>query len=178
MFSKVLWLGLIAVTFLLFAVCSVAAQPANKVTEKCSGSSGLTQDEVTELLNAHNKIREKLNLGDLMWDCKLAAFAQEWAQRGIPEHREDSDYGENIFVAGDGNIAAITAVDRWLLERPMWFNEAGACTFNQICTHYTQVVWKKTTRIGCGIFRNAPAKWKVLLVCNYDPAGNSPGPAY
>ena len=27
-------------------------------------------------------------------------------------------------------------------------------------------------KIGCGINRAATGKWKVLMVCNYDPAGN------
>lgn len=174
-------LGLIAVIFIMFVFCgvsSIAAQSESKPPAKCTGSNGLTEIEIADLLSAHNKVREKLSIEDLTWDCKLADFAQEWAQRGIPEHRPDNDYGENLFVAADGDIKAATAVDRWMLEKTLWYNEAGACTFGQICTHYTQVVWKKTTKIGCGIIRNSPAKWKVMLVCNYDPAGNYPGPAY
>ncbi|MBK8466922.1 MAG: hypothetical protein IPL32_13920 [Chloracidobacterium sp.] len=40
------------------------------------------------------------------------------------------------------------------------------------------MVWRKTARIGCGINRNTPGNWKTIVVCNYDPAGNKPGPAF
>ena len=41
--------------------------------------------------------------------------------------------------------------------------------FDTATGHYTQVVWAKTTKLGCGyIYQNA----KHTVVCNYNPAGN------
>jgi pathogenesis-related protein 1 len=88
-------------------------------------------------------------------------------------------YGENIFVAGSRKVHASSAVDHWMHEKSSWNNDAGACKSGKVCAHYTQIVWKTTARVGCGINRQAPGgKWKTMLVCNYDPAGNHPGPAY
>jgi pathogenesis-related protein 1 len=65
-----------------------------------------------------------------------------------------------------------------MLEKASWNNKTASCAAGKTCTHYTQIVWKKTASIGCGINRNALGKWKVLLVCNYNPAGNGPGPPF
>jgi hypothetical protein len=35
--------------------------------------------------------------------------------------------------------------------------------------HFTQVVWRATTHVGCG---TASCTGLVLWVCNYDPPGN------
>jgi hypothetical protein len=159
-------------------LATVAPRPASNEPGKCTGMNGLTEPEMTALLEAHNRVRVKLKLALLTWDCALADTAQDWAQRGFQGHRPDNDFGENIFVSSSPDVAAITGVERWMLEEPSWNNKASACKAGSVCAHYTQIVWKRTTKIGCGINRNAPDKWKLLLVCNYDPAGNYPGPAY
>ena len=165
--------GLIAISC-LFA----GAQIADKRLPKCAGANGLTRGEIIEILNIHNLVRAGLKLPQLTWDCKLANYAQQWAKRGIAEHRDDTFYGESIFVAAASDVAAVGSVNKWMLEKPSWNNQTGKCNPGKTCTHYTQIVWKKTVRIGCGINRNVSGKWKTMLVCNYDPAGNDPGPAY
>jgi hypothetical protein len=37
--------------------------------------------------------------------------------------------------------------------------------------HYAQMVWRGTTRIGCGL---AHGQGQEYLVCRYSPAGNVP----
>lgn len=162
-----------ATVFIFVFLSALSAQ-----APKCKGPNGLTSDEIVTMVSAHNEIRAQLKLSPLTWDCKLADYAQQWARRGVAQHREDTDLGESIFVAGNGAISAISSFNKWMLEKSNWTNAAGRCTAGKVCTHYTQIVWKKTARIGCGINRNAPGKWKTVLVCNYDPAGNDPGPAY
>lgn len=159
-------------------VSHAVAQTPDKRLPSCAGANGLTRDEMREILNTHNMVRADLKLAQLTWDCKLADHAQEWAKRGVAEHRDDTIFGESIFVSGSSDVAAVTAVNRWMLEKPSWNNKAGTCSPGKVCTHYTQIVWKNTTKIGCGINRNVSGKWKTMLVCNYSPAGNSPGPAY
>ena len=154
---------------------SVAAATSDPT--KCTGKSGLTGDEITELLAGHNRARSELKLAPLTWDCSLASYAQEWATRGVFEHRT-TDFGENIFVASNSAAAISLVMNQWLGERQYWDNAKGACAPGKTCTHYTQTVWKMTTKVGCGVNRNATGKWKALVVCNYDPAGNSSGPAY
>jgi pathogenesis-related protein 1 len=149
-----------------------------KAVRGCSASNGLTQAEITEILTRHNKPRAELSLPLLAWDCKLAKAAQEWADRGVFEHHAGYSYGESLFASSNSTAKAAAAVQQWMLERSAWNNKTASCSAGKTCTHYTQIVWRKTAIIGCGINRSAPGKWKVLLVCNYDPAGNGAGPPY
>ena len=46
-------------------------------------------------------------------------------------------------------------------------------------SHYTQLVWAKTTRLGCAVNICPQSSFPVLVVCNYDPPGNMGGaPVY
>ncbi|MFN0279267.1 MAG: CAP domain-containing protein [Pyrinomonadaceae bacterium] len=177
-YKSFLFLIIISFFVLHIGASFADAQKTVKRPPKCSGVNGLSQAEITEIVNVHNFVRNGLNLESLTWDCRLADFAQEWAKRGVAEHRDDREYGESIFVSGARDVAAISAVNKWMMEKFSWDNKTGKCKPGKVCTHYTQIVWKRTKRIGCGINRNAPGKWKTMLVCNYDPAGNDPGPAY
>ncbi len=143
---------------------------------KCSGSK-LTVDETNQALAVHNFERVAYKVVPLRWDCKLAAMAQEWADRGVFEHRE-TPYGENIFVSARTDLTMNAMIDVWLAEKAFWNNKAGSCAAGKVCGHFTQVVWKSTAKVGCGVNRNASGNWKAMFVCNYDPAGNTNGPAY
>ncbi|NET40232.1 MAG: hypothetical protein F6K19_51255 [Cyanothece sp. SIO1E1] len=47
----------------------------------------------------------------------------------------------------------------------------GQCRGNQSsCYHYTQVVWRRTNKLGCGIADHR--RLGKIVVCNYDPPGN------
>jgi len=143
---------------------------------KCPGSQ-LSTDEINQTLAVHNFERTAYKLAPLKWDCKLAKMAQEWADRGIFEHR-DTTYGENIFVSAHANLTMNSMIDFWLAEKAFWNNSAGSCAAGKVCGHFTQIVWRSTAKVGCGINRTAPGNWKLMFVCNYDPAGNKGGPAY
>lgn len=45
--------------------------------------------------------------------------------------------------------------------------------FSDSVGHFTQLVWKNTTTVGCGAADCNDAGW--LLVCEYNPAGNVVG---
>jgi pathogenesis-related protein 1 len=156
--------------------CARAQSPGG--IPKCQRPNGLKDSEISDVLASHNKARQDLKLPALVWDCSLADLAQQWASRGIAEHRTDTELGESIFVAAAADVTAVTAVLRWMLESTDWDNKTGSCKAGRICTHYTQIVWKRSVKVGCGINRKASGKWTTILVCNYSPAGNWPGPAY
>jgi pathogenesis-related protein 1 len=176
----------VLVAVLLCLVCTVAAQKKPKplptpvakteaiasIPARCPGN-GLTEVEMTQILVEHNRPRVALGLTPLKWDCGIAASAQAWASKGKPGHNEFTPYGENIFVSSDGAEKVTTATTGWFAEKSAWANDTGACAAGKICTHYTQMIWRKTTLIGCGINRSIDGKWKALLVCNYQPAAQS-----
>jgi len=150
-------------------------QASVTVVTNCPGS-GLTNAEVADLLAGHNKERQKVGTPPLRWDCFVGSAAAAWAKKGTPGH-SGADFGENIFVASDSDAKVTKAVDQWEDEEHHWKNKTGACDAGKTCTHYTQMVWRQTTKIGCAINRNMSGKWKLMLVCNYDPEALS-GPAY
>lgn len=155
---------------------ALAASPPN-VAVPCPNSL-MTMAEATTMLEGHNLYRRELRLRDLVWDCRLAGNAQQWANKRVTEHDEFSPFGESIFVATSSTIPIAAAIAGWVGEKPNWNNQTARCAAGKACTHYTQMVWRTTTKIGCGVIRNGPGKWKTFLVCNYEQAGNTGGPAY
>lgn len=67
-------------------------------------------------------------------------------------------------------------VNMWGSERKQHnFNSPG---FSPATGHFTQVVWKKTTDVGCGwkLCHGGPRKANgYYVVCKYSPAGNYQG---
>lgn len=160
------------------AARSTTKNVMNGVVTTCPGNNGLPATAITELLDAQNNIRTQLKLTKFTWNCEMADYAQEWANRGIFEHRSNNKFGENIYVSSNGDVTLTNVVEKWVTERDFWNNNTGVCKDGKICSHYTQIIWRATKQIGCGINRNVSGKWKVLLVCNYDPPGDVDSPAY
>jgi hypothetical protein len=149
-----------------------AKKSEKKAVVACPEKNGLTQKEIKKVVERHNKERSRYKTPNIVWDCQLADLAQEWATRGIAEHRPDNFLGENIFVSSDPKAKATQAVKQWLTEKKRLVPGTTNCKPGKICLHFTQVIAARTERFGCGINRNATGKWKTMMVCNYDPAGN------
>lgn len=137
------------------------------------------------MTTAHNQWRSKTGVSALKWSDKLAQDAQKWAEHltenGCHPGYSGGKYGENIYLAGpainsDGTIKVedITeqnVVDSWGNEIRDYDYEDNSCKF--VCGHYTQIVWKNTTEVGCGM---ATCEDKSQIwVCQYTPAGNMAG---
>ena len=119
-------------------------------------------------LNPHNARRAKPGVPPLSWSASLAKTAQAWADRCVFEHAS-TGYGENL-AQGTGDYSGVNAVNDW-------YNEISAYDFNNpsfsdATGHFTQVIWKSTKKVGCGV---AQCSDGALYVCNYEPAGNMEG---
>lgn len=122
----------------------------------------------SEVLNAHNALRARHGVPALNWSSSLAGTAQAWAERCVFEHSSNG-LGENLAMGTSGSYPPASFVEDW-------YSEIGAYDFasgtGDGTGHFTQVVWKSTTQIGCGL---AQCGGDDLLVCNYSPPGNYAG---
>ncbi|KAJ3483944.1 hypothetical protein NLI96_g5977 [Meripilus lineatus] len=129
--------------------------------------------EIATYLYAHNLVRVEHGASPLTWSSELAEVAQTWANRCEFRHSngEVGPYGENL-AAGAGRFTAQRAVELFVNER----YDPSNPTFS----HFTQVVWKSTTQLGCavslcdGIFDAKYGK-ATYHVCMYNPVGNVVG---
>ncbi len=136
--------------------------------------AGAARPEMPEqMLAAHNAVRAKLGVEPLAWSAPLAAYAQQWADHLVSthgfQHRANARYGENLYaVEGDGAAARPDDVVRaWAGEARRYDYRANSC--RDVCGHYTQVVWRATREVGCGVARSSGYE---VWVCNYSPPGN------
>ncbi|XP_016994136.2 Golgi-associated plant pathogenesis-related protein 1 [Drosophila takahashii] len=124
-----------------------------------------------EVLNAHNSYRAKHGVSPLILSPKLNRLATEWAKYLLSsnrmEHRQNSGYGENIYMASGGNLEGSDAVRSWYEEvRQYNWNYPS---FQGSTGHFTQVVWKSSTELGVGFAKRGNT---IFIVCNYNPPGN------
>jgi len=118
------------------------------------------------LLDEHNRHRASHCAPPLAWSDELAATAQRWADRCEFEHSSHG-YGENLAMGTASSLDAARTVELWYREVDDYdFARPG---FSGTTGHFTQLVWKASTKLGCG---SATCGGMTLWVCNYDPAGN------
>ncbi len=152
--------------------------------------------DVSQGLEAHNSIRDRFFDKALSWSAKLQKDAQDYANKlansGKFEHDPkniDKNYGENLYASVSGKSKIPTfkdAVENWAVEERYYNYSDNSCsvdagntdkvnltTYNT-CGHYTQIIWKSTSYLGC-----AKAKYKTgelkdgyIIVCKYSSPGN------
>jgi hypothetical protein len=153
--------------------------------------------EVPDYASEHNAKRAlHMNTHALTFDADLAADAQAYAD-GCPTGHGTAasrDYqGENLYWAGaswDGTGVAAgpvvsyeNAINSWYGEIAdyLWPAASGATKTNGgVIGHFTQVVWRSTTKVGCGANSKCSNMFgdgwaNNVVVCRYDPAGNLEG---
>ena len=137
------------------------------------------------MVAAHNQWRIKTGVPALKWSNNLTASAQQWAdqltRKGCIMKHSTSANGENIYWAGaaqrsDGTssmqeITEQNVVDAWGNEVKDYDYASNSC--HGVCGHYTQVVWKSTAEVGCGMA--ACSDKAQIWVCQYSPRGNMVG---
>jgi uncharacterized protein YkwD len=126
------------------------------------------------MLAAHNAVRATVKTAPLVWSDKLAASAQEWADRLIAQrtfvHRPKSKFGENLFQIEGAKSKPEDVVKRWAAEAANYDHKSNHCRGE--CGHYTQIVWHDTKEVGCAV---AGRGTREVWVCEYNPPGNYVG---
>ncbi len=151
--------------------------------------SAFTQKEADDLVAYHNKIRKDVGVPPVKWSTEIAKFAQEWADEiaktGDIKHRpREGDfaqkYGECWSSGNKPNIQIMSGAKSWY-DEIKFYKTGTPVTVDNVkeIGHFTQMAWKTTTLIGAGkaIIKTGPRKGWLVVVCNYDPAGNVSGEA-
>jgi len=132
---------------------------------------GLTGADQQAMLSATNASRAKHCSPPLAWSDQLAAAAQTWVNKctmsgGAFAHDPNrGQTGENL--AWGASLSAQQAEQLWYAEVSKY--NFGAPAYSSAVGHFTQLVWKATTQVGCA---KAICGGQVLISCRYAPPGN------
>ncbi|KAF6762228.1 CAP domain-containing protein [Ephemerocybe angulata] len=167
------------VTLFAFLNALVLAAPHHTSAVKAKRNVPLSSSDIDTFLDAHNVVRAQHSAAPLTWSPSLALKAAFWANLCLFKNSEGAlqtePYGEHI-VAGTGDFPIRAAVGTFIGDKDQ-YNPA-----KPVLNHWTQVVWKSTTELGCAIskcqnvIKQSPGR-ETLYVCLYNPAGNVIGQA-
>jgi pathogenesis-related protein 1 len=136
------------------------------------------QSAPSDFVTLHNTARTAVSVGPVSWDATVAAYAQNYSdvrKADCKLQHSGGPYGENIFWGSAGKAwNASDAVSSWVKENQYYNYATNTCAAGRVCGHYTQVVWRSSTAIGCArvdCVNNAG----VFIVCSYNPPGNYNG---
>ena len=143
-----------------------------------------TDNLAHRILAAHNRERASVGAPPLAWDPALAESAATYgptlAQIGRLVHspRETRPgQRENLAMAWTGTTSPEQLVGLWLAEKSLFHpgafpNVTRSGNWVDVA-HYTQMIWKATTHVGCALHPSDNG-WSYLI-CRYSPPGNVDG---
>jgi hypothetical protein len=160
-----------------------ASQSAREVVPIAPPRTSRPSDQIeTRLLQAHNGERRRVGAPPLAWSDELEAEARGWADELIATGRFAHDpsmhgHGENLWMGwGNRVFTPEDMVGDWIKEKAQYrngvFPNVSRTPNWTDVGHYTQLVWRGTTHVGCAI---ATRDDRSILACRYAPPGNIDG---
>jgi len=129
-----------------------------------------------DLLDKHNFYRAKHQVPNLQRLAQLETIAQSYSEKlvslGYLVHSSNTlngEYiGENLYFGYNAGYVGTKPVESWYEEIHSYdFANPG---FKSGTGHFTQVVWKNSKQIGCGVA--CGSNDYCYVTCNYYPGGN------
>lgn len=162
-------------------------------TNTCGAKSKFNPTQIDQIMQAHRDARRRdgANQLDIVWDNELARRAQQWANQCIYAHGLITSC-DGKFIGQSGHISGPypkrygtpnfeSKVRAWAAERQNWDFEKNDCKPGTVCGHWTQLVWARTTKVGCG-YANCEIGYDYqgemvynrtqMTFCDYSPPGN------
>jgi pathogenesis-related protein 1 len=146
-----------------------------------SGAAWCADVVPSEIVAAHNVWRAEVGVPPIIYSNEVAASAQAWADHLKSTNNchlmhSSGSNGENLFWAGAWSngpaqdIHSADPINSWADEKRDYDAAKNECADGKVCGHYTQVVWKNSTTVGCAMAMcpNNDQVW----VCQYAPSGN------
>ncbi|XP_064630941.1 GLIPR1-like protein 1 [Lineus longissimus] len=188
--------------FLLLVVVVVGLAKAGKAVKATPAFDAVKFKK--DMRKYHTRFRKGENAADMKrmkYDDSLASWAQKWTDRCEWTHGHvdgESEamgtyVGQNMWMSTGTNPARVgkKAVTAWFNEKKNYDLSNDKCDPGTMCGHYTQIVWSKTTKVGCGYKlcrcetgkkgdfaclkeSSKPYSW-MFVVCDYSPGGNYAG---
>ncbi|KAJ7852266.1 CAP domain-containing protein [Mycena leptocephala] len=125
-----------------------SSNPNNQNNSGGFGGNGsrASDSDVQAYLESHNTIRSQHGAVPVTWSNAAAEKAQQWADKCLNKHSNGTlgPLGENL-AAATGSFGIQEAVKAWTDEVSDYDPN------NPQPSHFTQVVWKATTEIGCAV---------------------------
>ncbi len=161
----------VCVPLLLTACVTVVKQPINNNQPNFFTHNHIApqyEPNKQQWLKLHNDLRQQHQVTNLLWSDKLAKSAENFVNT-CPTGHSGMGYGENIFFAS-ASFPLENVMEKWYEEEKIYnYNHPR---FSHHTGHFTQIVWKDTTEIGCAYKADCSGKWQHIWVCHYNPKGN------
>ena len=129
-----------------------------------------------QMLTRHNHYRSQHQVGNLARLSAIETIAQTYSEylasinsmMHSSNTYNDEPLGENLYWGPLSSNIGTSAVDLWYEEIADYdFNNPG---WKSGIGHFTQVVWKGSEKLGCGV--GCGSNNYCYVTCNYYPAGN------
>ncbi|XP_075243947.1 ancylostoma secreted protein-like [Convolutriloba macropyga] len=138
------------------------------------------------VLDVHNKHRSHAGLTPMSWSSSLASEAQAYNDKLTGGkcsliHSNAKGKGENLYMVTGSHH---TGSELGKSSSTSWYNEISkykypddakqsfdTCVSFHAVGHFTQMMWSKSTKVGCG-FGKCAHKDAFIVTCQYQPSGN------
>jgi len=147
-------------------------------------------EDGSSVIGTHNMLRARHGVPNLSFDATLASHAAKYAKKLCETKTFKHDTGELRRYKEGENLyygRTSTQIDVCIATYK-WYNEVNDMEWSKLGTfynfmpiptnlgHFTQLVWKSTSRVGCGTaYRKEGSTYHTYIACRYKTPGNVQG---